>query len=91
MVNPFRYWRLSNASAQAVTLDEDTSLLQTAQLGLAMRRISAGDGLTLTVPVADADAPTSAGSAVLWDKKKAKAMFADIARGDTSELEKYTK
>jgi LCP family protein required for cell wall assembly len=91
VVNPFRYWRVSNASTQAVTLDEDTSLLQTAQLGLAMRRISGGNGLTLTVPVADADAPTSAGSAVLWDKKKAKAMFADIARGDTSELEKYTK
>jgi LCP family protein required for cell wall assembly len=91
VLNPFRYWGLSNASTQAITLDEDTSLLQTAQLGLAMRRISGGNGLTLTVPVADADASTSAGSAVLWDKKKAKAMFADIARGDTSELEKYTK
>jgi anionic cell wall polymer biosynthesis LytR-Cps2A-Psr (LCP) family protein len=89
--NPFRYWEVSNASTQAVSLDEDTSLLQTAQLGLAMRRIAGGKGLTLTVPVADADARTSAGSAVLWDKKKAKAMFGDIARGDTSELEKYTK
>ena len=91
VLNPFRYWDLSNASTQAVTLDEDTSLLQMAQLGLAMRRISGGDGLTLTVPVADANASTSAGSAVLWDKKKAKAMFSDIARGDTSELEKYAK
>jgi LCP family protein required for cell wall assembly len=91
VLNPFRYWGVSNASTQAITLDEDTSLLQTMQLGLAMRRISGGNGLTLTVPVADADASTSAGSAVLWDKKKAKAMFADIARGDTSQLEKYTK
>jgi LCP family protein required for cell wall assembly len=89
--NPVRYWRLSNASTQAITLDEDTSLLQTARLGLAMRRIAGGNGLTLTVPIADNDASTSVGSAVLWDKKKAKAMFADIARGDTAELEKYAK
>jgi LCP family protein required for cell wall assembly len=91
VLNPVRYWTLSNASTQAITLDEDTSLLQTARLGLAMRRIAGGKGLTLTVPVADNDASTSAGSAVLWDKKKAKAMFADIARGDTAQLEKYAK
>jgi LCP family protein required for cell wall assembly len=91
VINPVRYWRLCNASTQAITLDQDTSLLQTARLGLAMRRIAGGKGLTLTVPVADADASTSAGSAVLWDKRRAKAMFGDIARGDTSELEKYAK
>jgi anionic cell wall polymer biosynthesis LytR-Cps2A-Psr (LCP) family protein len=91
VLNPVRYWTLSNASTQAITLDEDTSLFQTARLALAMRRIAGGDGLTLTVPIADTSASTSAGSAVLWDKEKAKAMFGDIARGDTSELEKYTK
>ena len=91
VLNPFRYWTLCNASTQAVTLDEDTSLFQTTRLGLAMRRIAGGKGLTLTVPIADTNARTSSGSAVLWDKKKAKAMFADIARGDTSNLEKYTK
>jgi LCP family protein required for cell wall assembly len=89
--NPVRYWTVCNASTQAVTLDEQTSLLQTARLGLAMRSIAGGKGLTLTVPIADANARTSSGSAVLWDKKKAKAMFGDIARGDTSNLEKYTK
>jgi LCP family protein required for cell wall assembly len=91
VLNPVRYWTLCNASTQALTLDEDTSLLQTARLGLAMRRIAGGNGLTLTVPIADANARTSSGSAVLWDKKKAKAMFDDIARGDTSNLEKYTE
>ena len=91
VVNPVRYWSLSNASTQAVTLDEDTSLLR-------HRPARPGDApdlrrrrLTLTVPISDPDASTSAGSAVLWDEKEAKAMFADIARGDTSELEKYAK
>jgi LCP family protein required for cell wall assembly len=89
VVNPVRYWKLSNASTQAVTLDEDTSLFGFTRLALAMRRVSNGSGYTLTVPIADNDARTSAGSAVLWDNDKAKAMFSDLARGDTADLAKY--
>ena len=91
VVNPVRYWTLSNASTQAVTLDEDTSLFGFTRLALAMRRVSNGNGYTLTVPIANNDAPTSAGSAVLWDDDEAKALFSDLARGDTGDLEKYTK
>jgi LCP family protein required for cell wall assembly len=91
VVNPVRYWSLSNASTQAVTLDEDTSLFGFSRLALAMRRVSNGNGYTLTVPIADNDAQTSAGSAVLWDDDKAKDLFSDLARGDTADLEKYTK
>ena len=60
-------------------------------LGLAMRNIAGGDGLTLTVPISNPGASTPVGSAVLWDDAKAKAMFSDIARGDTSKLAKYAK
>ena len=91
VVNPVRYWTLSNASTQAVTLDEDTSLFGFSRLALAMRRVSNGNGYTLTVPISNNDARTSAGSAVLWDDEQAKALFADLARGDTGDLEKYTK
>ena len=70
VVNPVRYWTLSNASTQAVTLDEDTSLFGFTRLALAMRRVSNGNGYTLTVPIADNDAQTSAGSAVLWDDEQ---------------------
>jgi LCP family protein required for cell wall assembly len=90
VINPVRYWRLCNASTQAIKIGEDTSLAQVVTLGLAMRRISGGDGLTLTVPVADPGASTPVGSAVLWDESEARAMFRDIARGDTSDLEKYS-
>src|SRR5215211_7448936 len=58
VVNPVRYWNLSNASTQAVTLDEDTSLFGFTRLALAMRRVSNGNGFTLTVPIADNDAQT---------------------------------
>ncbi len=91
VLNPVRYWRLSTASARSVRLGEDTSLWQVGSLALAMRTVAAGDGLTLTVPIADPDASTSAGSAVLWDEKKAAALFGDIARGDTSDLAQYAR
>jgi LCP family protein required for cell wall assembly len=91
VVNPVRYWSLSNASTQAVTLDEGTSLFGFGRLALAMRSVSSGNGYTLTVPISDNSASTSAGSAVLWDDDRAKALFADLARGDTDDLEKYTK
>jgi len=91
VLNPVRYWNICNAAAAAIRIGEDTSLRQVITLGLAMRKISGGNGLTLTVPISNPGASTSAGSAVLWDDAKAKAMFADIARGDTSDLKKYAK
>jgi hypothetical protein len=74
-----------------VTIGEDTTLVEMAKMGNAMRRVSGGQGLTLTVPVANPDAFTPVGSAVLWDEEEAAAMFDDIARGDTSDLEKYVE
>jgi len=91
LLNPVRYLRVVTATGDAVRLGEDTSFRQTVSLALAMRTIAGSDGLTLTVPVADADAATSAGSAVLWDEGRAEDMFADVARGDTSDLAQYAE
>ncbi|HEX5907229.1 MAG TPA: LCP family protein, partial [Propionibacteriaceae bacterium] len=91
VLNPVRYWNFCMASANAIKLGRDTSLPETALLALAMKQISGGSGLTLTVPLSGTGASTSAGSAVFWDPAKSKAMFSDIARGDTSGLAKYSK
>jgi LCP family protein required for cell wall assembly len=91
VLNPIRYWKLNMAMADAIKLGRDTSLPETLMLALAMKRISSGNGLTLTIPVSSTGAPTPVGSAVLWDSNKAKAMFSSIARGDTSSLSKYAK
>ena len=91
ILNPVRYWRLSTATAGALKLGEDTSLLNMVSLALAMRKVSGSDGLTLTVPVSNPGASTPVGSAVLWDNDEAKKMFGDIARGDTTDLAKYAK
>jgi LCP family protein required for cell wall assembly len=91
VLNPVRYWKFNMATAEAIKLGRDTSLPEALWLAYAMKRISGGSGLTLTVPVASTGAPTSVGSAVLWDPNKSKAMFSDIARGDTSGLAKYAR
>jgi len=91
VVSPARYWNLSTATADAVSIGEDTTFFEMAKMANAMRKVSGGQGFTLTVPVADPGASTPVGSAVLWDEEEAEAMFADVARGDTSDLEKYAK
>jgi LCP family protein required for cell wall assembly len=91
VLNPIRYWNFCMATADAIKLGRDTSLPETLLLALAMKQIASGNGLTLTVPVSSTGASTPVGSAVLWDPAKSKAMFSDIARGDTSGLSKYAK
>ena len=91
VLNPRRYWRLSTATASAVKVGDDTTLADTARAGLALRTVSAGDGLTLTVPVSNPGFASPVGSAVLWDASAADDMFSQIARGDTSKLGKYAK
>ena len=91
VLNPVRYWNFCMATADAIKLGRDTSLPETLRLAYAMKRISGGNGLTLTVPVSSSGASTSVGSAVLWDSAKSNAMFSDIKRGDTSNLNKYAK
>jgi LCP family protein required for cell wall assembly len=91
VLNPIRYWNFCMATAEAIKLGRDTSLPETLGLAYAMKRISSGNGLTLTVPVSSTGASTPVGSAVLWDATESKAMFSDIARGDTSRLDKYAK
>jgi LCP family protein required for cell wall assembly len=91
VLNPVRYWKFNMATADAIKLGRDTTLPEALWLAYAMKRISSGGGLTLTVPVSSTGAPTPVGSAVLWDLARSKAMFSDIARGDTAGLAKYAK
>ena len=54
VLNPVRYWRLCNAADRRRSGSARTPRCsQVIALGLAMRKISGGDGLTLTVPVAE--------------------------------------
>lgn len=91
VLNPVTYWNLNKAGAAALTAGSDTGLGQIAPAALAFLSISKGDGLALTVPISNPDLRTRAGSAVEWDKDKSKEMFDMIAKGDTSQLDKFKK
>ena len=91
VINPVRYFRLVTSGLGSITIGEDTSFLEVVKMANAMRKVSSGQGLTLTVPVSNPGAYTPVGSAVIWNEQDAKAMFEDIARGDTSNLKKYAQ
>ncbi|WP_246186792.1 LCP family protein [Microlunatus speluncae] len=88
-LNPVRYWSLLTAASGAVSLGKETTFPETVSAALAMRSLTGTGGITLTVPISDPNRSTPAGSAMIWDKDKAKALFADLAKGDTSNLDQY--
>jgi LCP family protein required for cell wall assembly len=74
LLNPLRVVPLTSAVSAAITVDDDDHVWDLAGLGLAMRSISAGQGVTTTVPVAGT--PTRGGQSVVqWDSRRASALF----------------
>ncbi len=84
LLNPFRYYAVVMAPSKGLTLGEDTSMWETAQVFLTMRAVSRGDGLSLVVPIATAALQTpNAGIAVKWDTARASALFDALNRGES--------
>ncbi len=88
-INPVRYWKVNMAVAASFKRSSDTSLWTTGKTAVGLLRATGGNGIKMTVPVSDADATTSAGSSVLWDTAKCRALFAALAKGDTSVAQQY--
>ena len=84
---PWRLHDVGTATGSAMALGEDTSMWETVRMALGMRAISNGEGQSLTVPVADANYMTSAGSSVLWDEEKATALFEALRNGEPLSIE----
>jgi LCP family protein required for cell wall assembly len=72
-LNPFSSIPASLGLADTLTVDEGTHLYQLVQAAFAMRGPE-----TTTVPIANANYPTSAGDAVEWDRTQARKLFADL-------------
>lgn len=85
---PWRWWGVNASLSKSITLGRDDGPGALLGMGTAAVRIGTGQGDTLSVPVGNADAQTSAGSSVLWDAKKSKAMFEAMGRGE-ADLAKY--
>jgi len=79
---PPRYYGFATTAGAALTVGEDTSLRDVTRVLQSLRSVSNGNGLSLTVPVANPSFPTHVGSAVKWDSPKAIELFNAI-KNDT--------
>jgi LCP family protein required for cell wall assembly len=86
-LNPFRFYKLSTAGAEALSIDQDMGPLTLLKFARGMKAVAAGgNGVTLTVPVSDTNLSTKNGSAVKWDSTKATALFKALKADNTSGL-----
>jgi LCP family protein required for cell wall assembly len=72
---PWRYYGFATSAGAGLTVGQDTSLRDVTRVLQAMRSVSNGQGLSLTVPVSDASLNTNVGSVVKWDSAKAVDLF----------------
>ena len=79
---PWRYYGFATTAGAGLTVGEDTSLRDVTRVLQAMRSVSNGQGLSLTVPVSNQALPTHVGSAVKWDTPQAVELFNAI-KNDT--------
>jgi LCP family protein required for cell wall assembly len=74
LANPFAVIPAANGAAAAITIDQGTGLTQLISVAFALR-----NPVTTTVPIANANLPTAAGSAVQWNHTEATQFFNDLA------------
>lgn len=79
-LNPVRWYTVPRATADAVTVDADTGVLDLAALGWAVR----GETTSLTVPIGEF-VYTDSGDAVVWDHTSAARLF-DALRRDSAPI-----
>src|SRR3954452_4599601 len=86
LLQPWRSFPAAKAGGGALTVDESTSPLALARFVLAMRAVSGGNGLSLTVPISNPNLSTNVGSAVQWDRAQALTLFRDLQKDDTEAI-----
>jgi LCP family protein required for cell wall assembly len=91
VVNPFRYYRVATSGASALSVDQDTGPIDLFRFARGMQSVAGGNGVTLTVPVADSNFSTKNGSAVKWDTDKALALFEALKNDRTTGLEQFAQ
>ncbi len=75
---PWRYYGFANSAGAGLTVGQDVSMRDVTRVLQAMRAVSNGDGLSLTVPISNPGLATSVGSVVKWDTRKALELFTAI-------------
>ncbi|WP_354640861.1 LCP family protein [Kitasatospora camelliae] len=84
LLNPFTFYPMVSSGLGTLIVDEDAGLTDLGSLFLSMKKVSGGDGRSMTVPIGNPDFRTPTGeSAVKWDPAKSKAVF-DALKNDTA-------
>jgi LCP family protein required for cell wall assembly len=76
MLNPVVLTRTMLAGGDALTVDEQTGPIDLVRFGLAMRRVTSGEGDTMTVPL------SRVGNTVDWDDEQAGRLWAAMQSGE---------
>jgi LCP family protein required for cell wall assembly len=80
LLNPFRAGPLAADAPNTVTVDNSDHVWHLARLGWALRSLSSGQAVTMTVPF-EGFGPVSDGSiGVLWDREQAGRLFDALAQ-----------
>jgi LCP family protein required for cell wall assembly len=74
LANPFAVVPAANGAASSLTIDQGTGLTQLISVAFALR-----NPVTTTVPIANPNLSTGAGSAVEWNRTEARQFFNDLA------------
>lgn len=80
LLNPFRAGDVAFATADGITVDQDTGMFDLFRLFWTMRKASSGGVKTLTVPAGGYTTDSSGGSAVVWDHAKAAKLFSQLRK-----------
>lgn len=88
-INPVRYWNVAMGASGALARTPETGIGAMTGAGVGFISGWAGNGTSLTVPIADANARTKAGSSVIWDEDAANEIFRAIQRGDVAAIEEH--
>jgi LCP family protein required for cell wall assembly len=83
---PWRAGPAAVAGGRALTVDSGTTPWGVGRFVLGMRAVSGGDGVRMTVPIANASLQTPAGEAVQWDRAQALKLFAAMAKNDIDTI-----
>jgi anionic cell wall polymer biosynthesis LytR-Cps2A-Psr (LCP) family protein len=84
LLNPINQVQLVNAGTDALTVDEDTGIVNLGQLALAFKGATGSEGVTGTPPIADPgyDPGTGVGSTVLLDEETVGQFWTDVRDGN---------
>jgi LCP family protein required for cell wall assembly len=80
LLNPFRSIPLGSNAVDTLTVDRGTHIWNVARLGLALRGLSGGKGVTATVPIGSTSAVSGIGDVVQWDRTNAVRLFDALDR-----------